>query len=212
MTLPSTLTIVLPPTFQSSFWPSGPTHLHAGSASAPSSSSSSSLSAPAAPPSYTTYRAPLLRLYSHLQAGIDLNSRLLAFVQHRTASEYAHAEALALPAPSPSYHAPIFPNAGQQARYHSTFANLAQAHIPGLAGVATVLNLAEQDTQRAQAEAHGKLAGLLESTILEPFAKWTGEHRERIKSSWDYVEEWLNNIENMGEEVGLTLAYIFWPC
>ena len=209
MTLPSTLTIVLPPTFQSSFWPSGPTHHHAGSASA----SSSALNAPAAPPSYTTYRAPLLRLYSHLQAGIDLNSRLLAFVQHRTASEYAHAEALASPAPSPSYHAPIFPSAGQQARYHSTFGNLAQANIPGLAGVAMVLNLAEQDTQRAQAEAHGRLAGLLESTILEPFGKWTGEHRERIKSSWDYVEEWLNNIENMGEEVryfSFTCAYN--PC
>ncbi|KDN47337.1 hypothetical protein K437DRAFT_262467 [Tilletiaria anomala UBC 951] len=207
MTLPSALAISLPPTFQTSFWPSGPTHVHAGSFVDEAPSSSSSSGAGVVPPSYNTYRPPLLRLYAHLQAGIDLNSRLLALVQHRAASEYAYAESLATPTPSPTYYAPILSGAAAQARSPSSFRAL-QRNVPGFAGVAGVLHIAEQETQRAHAEAHGRVASLLEHTILEPFGKWTGEHRERVKRSWDHVDEWLANIEIMGEEVDkLRAAY-----
>ncbi len=134
MTLPSSVTIALPPTFQTSFWPAGPTHLHAGSAShgagsgaggntlaqpglaSPSSTSTSSSSTSSQqvhPPSYTTYRGPLTRLYSHLQAGIDFNARLIALVQHRAASEYAYAESLATPTPAPNFASPIFSGAAR---------------------------------------------------------------------------------------------------
>ena len=186
MSAPSALTVVYPPSFQNSFW------------------------------SYPSYRRGAQSLYSRLQAGIDENESILAFVAHRAELEYTHAEALATPAPAPSFSAPLFKNAGgllQDVLSSATSPTSPFVDGPGFGspnargfahnetGASRAFRLIQAETTNAQATAHGKVARSLEGLILNPFGKWAQDHKERITNSWEHVDAALTRFERQKAEV-----------
>ncbi|KAK0551951.1 Rho-GTPase-activating protein 8 [Tilletia horrida] len=53
----------------------------------------------------------------------------------------------------------------------------------------------ETESLLTQANAHAKVAHNLERTVLQPFRKWSSEHRERITSSWNHVDAAVQRFE-----------------
>lgn len=172
MSTPSSLGISLPPRFNNSFWTS------------------------------PEYRIGAEALYTRLQIGIDEDACVLALVQHRTESEYRHAELLATPSPSPSLPAPLFKGALSEAYGHGP-RSLASIRSNTSQAFRTV----EQQTLQVQANTHGKVARNLERSILVPFGKWADEHRDRIKQSWDFVDANLTKHERLRAEVSAICHY-----
>ncbi|CDW96767.1 hypothetical protein [Sporisorium scitamineum] len=180
MSLPSALTVVYPPSFQNSFW------------------------------SYPSYRPGAQSLYSKLQAGLDENESILAFVAHRAELEYNHAEALATPPPAPSLGAPLFK---QVAGILHEVLPIDPANLGGPSSAATrgftantsatsrAFRMIQAETNTTHANAHGKVARHLEKSILEPFGKWADDHRQRITSSWEHVDATLTRFERQKAEV-----------
>ncbi|KAN0064324.1 Rho-GTPase-activating protein 8 [Thecaphora frezii] len=188
MSAPSVLTVIYPPSFQGSFW------------------------------SYPSYRKGAQSLYARLQAGIDEAESILAFVAHRAELEYKHAEALATPAPMPTFTAPLFRPAGGilsevigspvLGRGASTFGETTGAgtasgrgFLYNETGSSHVFRLVQNETTTAQANAHGKTARNLERLILDPFTKWSNHHKERVTSSWEHVDAALSRFERQKAEV-----------
>ncbi|EPQ27827.1 uncharacterized protein PFL1_04572 [Pseudozyma flocculosa PF-1] len=191
MSAPSALTVVYPPSFQNSFW------------------------------SYPSYRRGAQSLYARLQAGIDEADSILAFVAHRAELEYKHAEALATPAPQPSFAAPLFKQAGGLLSEVIGSPVLggepggplggsgggvggggsARGFLSNETGSSHVFRLVQAETTSAQANAHGKIARNLERLILDPFTKWSVHHRERVTSSWAHIDAALARFERQKAEV-----------
>ncbi|PWZ01952.1 hypothetical protein BCV70DRAFT_198230 [Testicularia cyperi] len=182
MSAPSALTVIYPPSFQNSFW------------------------------SHPSYRKGAQSLYAKLQAGLDENDTILAFVAHRAELEYNHAEALATPPPQPSLPAPLFRQAGGiiQEVLASPVSPLDGpiGSAPATRGFPTntsatshAFRLIQAETTSAHANAHGKVARNLEKTILDPFGKWALEHRERVTASWEHVDASLTRFERQKTEV-----------
>jgi hypothetical protein len=166
MSTPSTLKINLPPKFSNSFWSS------------------------------PDYRRGVEAVYSRLQIGLDENASILSFVDQRTSIEYAHAEQLAKPSPTPSFSAPLFKNALREgsSKEARTFAASASS-------ASRAFRVVEAEANKVQAEAHAKVARSLERTVLMPFGRWSEEHREKIQSSWDFVDANLHRFERQKGEV-----------
>ena len=178
MSLPSALSVVYPPSFQNSFW------------------------------SHPSYRPGAHSLYAQLQAGLDENESILAFVAHRAELEYSHAEALATPPPPPSFAAPLFRQAaGILHEVLPIDANLgtSSASTRGFAAntsaTSRAFRMIQAEANTTHANAHGKVARHLEKSILEPFGKWAAEHRQRITHSWEHVDATLTRFERQKAEV-----------
>lgn len=183
MSLPSSLTVVYPPSFQNSFW------------------------------SHPSYRPGAYSLYTKLQAGLDENESILAFVAHRAELEYNHAEALATPPPPPSFAAPLFKqSAGILHEVLPLDGGASSASTRGFAAntsaTSRAFRMIQAETNTAHANAHGKIARHLENSILGPFGKWAADHRQRITQSWEHVDATLTRFERQKSEVDkLKLSY-----
>ncbi len=176
MSSPSALTVVYPPSFQNSFW------------------------------SYPSYRPGAQSLYAKLQAGLDENESILAFVAHRAELEYNHAEALATPPPAPSFPAPLFRQAAGILHEVLPIDNAGGSAAPrGFAANSSATSRAfrmiQAETNTAHANAHGKVARHLEKSILEPFGRWAADHRTRVTQSWEHVDATLARFERQKSEV-----------
>lgn len=177
MSTPSALTVVYPPSFQNSFW------------------------------SYPSYRPGAQSLYSKLQAGLDENESILAFVAHRAELEYSHAEALATPNPSPSFPAPLFKQAA--GILHEVLpieggvgaSSASRGFNANTSATSRAFRMIQVETNTTHANAHGKVARHLENSILEPFGKWAKEHRDRVTQSWEHVDATLARFERQKGEV-----------
>lgn len=143
------------------------------------------------------YRRGAQSLYAKLQAGIDENTAVLSLISHRAELEYNHAEALATPLSPPSFGSPLFREA--------LTAHGGTEGARGFAGSDSTISHAfralEAEATAAQANAHGQAARNLERLIIIPFTKWTEEHKERITSSWNYVDAALERFERQKTEV-----------
>ncbi|TKY88382.1 hypothetical protein EX895_002734 [Sporisorium graminicola] len=180
MSLPSTLTVVYPPSFQNSFW------------------------------SHPSYRPGAHSLYAKLQAGLDENESILAFVAHRAELEYNHAEALATPPPPPSFGAPLFKQAAgilhevlpiDAATGLGVSSNSTRGFTANTSATSRAFRMIQAETNTTHANAHGKVARHLEKSILEPFGKWADDHKQRITSSWEHVDATLTRFERQKAEV-----------
>ncbi|KAJ9475768.1 Rho-GTPase-activating protein RGD2 [Pseudozyma hubeiensis] len=176
MSLPSSLTVVYPPSFQNSFW------------------------------THPSYRPGAHSLYAKLQAGLDENESILAFVAHRAELEYNHAEALATPPPPPSFAAPLFKQAaGILHEVLPLDANTSSASTRGFtantSATSRAFRMIQAETNTTHANAHGKVARHLEKSILEPFGKWAADHRQRVTQSWEHVDATLGRFERHKAEV-----------
>lgn len=177
MSAPSALTVVYPPSFQNSFW------------------------------SYPSYRKGAQNLYAKLQAGLDENQSILAFVAHRAELEYTHAEALATPPPQASLSAPLFKQAtgilsdvlGGGSDTASGIAT--RGYTANNSATSHAFRLVQAETMTSHANAHGKTARMLEQSVLEPFGKWALEHHERVHDSWQHVDHALKAFERQKGEV-----------
>ncbi|KAJ1021109.1 hypothetical protein NDA16_003895 [Ustilago loliicola] len=178
MSTPSALTVVYPPSFQNSFW------------------------------TYPSYRPGAQSLYSKLQAGLDENESILAFVAHRAELEYSHAEALATPNPQPSFPAPLFKHAAgilSEVLPIDGVGNGASSASRGFtantSATSRAFRMIQAETNTTHANAHGKVARHLEKSILEPFGKWAANHRERVTQSWQHVDATLARFERQKGDV-----------
>ncbi|EST08156.1 Rho GTPase-activating protein domain protein [Kalmanozyma brasiliensis GHG001] len=178
MSSPSSLTVVYPPAFANSFW------------------------------SHPAYRPGAQSLYSKLQAGLDENESILAFVAHRAELEYTHAEALATPPPQVSFAAPLFKQAaGILHEVLPIDTNLGASSAPtrgfstNTSATSRAFRMIQAETNSAHANAHGKVARHLEKSILEPFGKWAADHRQRVTQSWEHVDATLARFERQKNEV-----------
>lgn len=176
MSLPSSLTVVYPPSFQNSFW------------------------------THPSYRPGAHSLYAKLQAGLDENESILAFVAHRAELEYNHAEALATPPPPPSFAAPLFKQAaGILHEVLPLDANTSSASTRGFtantSATSRAFRMIQAETNTTHANAHGKVARHLEKSILGPFGKWAADHRQRVTQSWEHVDATLGRFERHKAEV-----------
>ncbi|CBQ69590.1 conserved hypothetical protein [Sporisorium reilianum SRZ2] len=180
MSLPSALTVVYPPSFQNSFW------------------------------SYPSYRPGAHSLYAKLQAGLDENESILAFVAHRAELEYNHAEALATPPPATSFGAPLFKQAAgilhevlpiDAAASLGASSNPVRGFAANTSATSRAFRMIQAEANTTHANAHGKVARHLEKSILEPFGKWADDHRQRITSSWEHVDATLTRFERQKAEV-----------
>ena len=177
MSVPSDLTVVYPPSFQNSFW------------------------------SYPSYRPGAHSLYAKLQAGLDENESILAFVAHRAELEYSHAEALATPHPQPSFPAPLFKQAA--GILHEVLPINGPGATPSASrgfhantsATSRAVRMIQAETNTTHANAHGKVARHLEKSILEPFGKWAADHRDRVTQSWEHVDATLIRFERQKSEV-----------
>ncbi|UZJ54930.1 hypothetical protein CBS101457_004250 [Exobasidium rhododendri] len=166
MSTPSSLKINLPPKFSNSFWSS------------------------------PDYRRGVEAVYSKLQVGLDENACILSSVEHRTTLEYAHAEQLAKPSPTPKLAAPLFKNA---VREGSSRGVRTLAATPSRASHA--FRNIEAEATRVQAGAHAQVARTLERNIMMPFGKWSEDHRDKVQNSWDFVDANLQKFERQKLEV-----------
>ncbi|GAC94685.1 potential GTPase activator [Pseudozyma hubeiensis SY62] len=176
MSLPSSLTVVYPPSFQNSFW------------------------------THPSYRPGAHSLYAKLQAGLDENESILAFVAHRAELEYNHAEALATPPPPPSFAAPFFKQAAGILHEvlpidgHASTAST-RGFTANTSATSRAFRMIQAETNTTHANAHGKIARHLEKSILEPFGKWAADHRQRVTQSWEHVDATLGRFERHKAEV-----------
>ncbi|KAJ1598062.1 hypothetical protein NDA14_003397 [Ustilago hordei] len=185
MSTPSALTVIYPPSFQNSFWTS------------------------------PSYRPGAQSLYSKLQAGLDENQSILAFVAHRAQLEYSHAEALATPNPTPSFPAPLFKQAAAILSevlpidgVGSNGASASRRFAANASATWRAFRMIQDETNTTHANAHGKVARHLEKSILEPFGKWAADHRRRVTQSWQHVDATLARFERQKGEVDkLELSY-----
>ncbi len=155
MSTPSALTVVYPPSFQNSFW------------------------------SHPSYRPGAQSLYSKLQAGLDEDESILAFVAHRAELEYRHAEALATPPPQVSLPAPLFKQAAGILNEVLPIdgSSASRGFSTNTSATSRAFRMIQAETNTAHANAHGKVARHLEKSILEPFAKWAADHKDRVTQS-----------------------------
>lgn len=169
--------MVYPPSFQNSFW------------------------------SYPSYRPGAQSLYGKLQAGLDENESILAFVAHRAELEYNHAEALATPHPQPSFPAPLFKQAAgilhEVLPLDSSLgaSSASRGFNANSSATSRAFRMIQAETNTTHANAHGKVARHLEKSILEPFGKWAADHRDRITQSWEHVDATLTRFERQKSEV-----------
>ncbi|CAD6979121.1 unnamed protein product [Tilletia controversa] len=187
MTTPSQLSIALPPQFQTSFW------------SAPD------------------YRRGAQHLYSRLQTGIDENHNVIQIIQHRADAEFAHADNLATQAARTPYPAPpLFKNAltYQFTNKHNTDYDYDDAEdspsTPSAApiqprgesnlNISQAIRAIEAESLLTQANAHAKVANHLQRLVLQPFRKWSAEHRDRVSSSWNHVDASIQRFERQHTE------------
>lgn len=179
MSTPSALTVVYPPSFQNSFW------------------------------THPSYRPGAQSLYSKLQAGLDENQSILAFVAHRAQLEYSHAEALATPHPQACFPAPLFKQAvgilsevlpidgvGNASSWSAS-----RGFTANTSATSRAFRMIQAETNTTHANAHGKVARHLEKFILEPFGKWAADHRERVTQSWQHVDATLARFERQKTQV-----------
>ncbi|KAE8266107.1 hypothetical protein A4X09_0g6241 [Tilletia walkeri] len=199
MSTPSQLSIALPPTFQTSFW------------SAPQ------------------YRRGAQHLYSRLQTGIDENHNVIQVIQHRADSEFAHADNLATQANRTPYPAPpLFKDAlsyhtrnqhlqhtadedeeeeedDNELRYdpaaqHDPTHKQQRPRGESALNISQAIRAIEAESLLTQANAHAKVANNLQRLVLQPFRKWSSEHRDRVTSSWNHVDASIQRFERQHVE------------
>ena len=146
-------------------------------------------------------------MYSKLQAGLDENESILAFVAHRAELEYSHAEALATPHPQPSFRAPLFKQAAGVLSEVlpidgvSGTTSASRGFQANTSATSRAFRMIQAETNTTHANAHGKVARHLEKSILEPFGKWAADHRDRVTQSWEHVDATLTRFERQKGEV-----------